>query len=389
MDQGTATAATESKPAGNRYGRTEWAGAFGDLGTLIPFVLAYTTLLHLDPAGMLVGFGLALIANGFIYRTPVPVQPMKAIGTAATTQALYGYPVTAGAVYAAGVVTGLVWILLSVTGLAHRLARITPKPVVGGLVFGLGVKFMLDGLGLMASNVWLAVAALMLAVVLQRNRHFPAMFALLLLGIGAALFTRPDLGPWLATLRPALHLPSWHLGDVTATEWLAGAVLLAVPQLPLTLGNAVIAITAEHNRLFPEQPVSERRIALSTGVMNLLAPAVGGVPMCHGAGGLAGHVRFGARTGGSLVILGALLLILALFFGSTLTPLLQVIPEAILGVILMLAGLGLAHAVVPRAFNNPGQATLLLTALLTFWHVGAAFLAGLLIHAVERRLTSR
>ena len=36
-------------PAGNRFDRMEWAGAFGDLGTLIPFVVAYISLLKMDP----------------------------------------------------------------------------------------------------------------------------------------------------------------------------------------------------------------------------------------------------------------------------------------------------------------------------------------------------
>ena len=79
--------------------------------------------------------------------------------------------------------------------------------------------------------------------------------------------------------------------------------------MPLTLGNAVIAITEENNRLFPDRPVNEGRIATSTGLMNIFSAGVGGVPMCHGAGGMAGHVQFGARTGGALVILGVVLLV--------------------------------------------------------------------------------
>jgi hypothetical protein len=117
---------------------------------------------------------------------------------------------------------------------------------------------------------------------------------------------------------------------------------LYLPQVPLTLGNAVIAITEENNRLFPHRPVNEGKISTSTGLMNLLSASVGGVPMCHGAGGMAGHVQFGARTGGALVILGAVLLVIAIFFSSSVATLLRLLPAPILGVILFLTGAQLA-----------------------------------------------
>ena len=53
---------------------------------------------------------------------------------------------------------------------------------------------------------------------------------------------------------------------MTWKEFLIGAVFLALPQLPLTLGNAVIAVTEENNRLFPDRPVSEKKVSISTGI---------------------------------------------------------------------------------------------------------------------------
>jgi xanthine/uracil permease len=139
----------------NRFGLGEWAGAFGDLGTLIPFVVAYVQLLHMDPFGILLAFGLAKIASGLIYRTPFPVQPMKAIGAAAT-QATQSFVVTPGAIYGAGLTTGAVWLLLGLSGLAGRIARLTPPSVVTGIILGLGVKFMVDAVGMMAHDWWLS-----------------------------------------------------------------------------------------------------------------------------------------------------------------------------------------------------------------------------------------
>jgi hypothetical protein len=73
--------------AQNRFDRMEIAGAFGDLGTLMPFVVAYIGVLRMDAFGVLLAFGSAMVVCGFAYRTPMPVQPMKVAGAIATTQA--------------------------------------------------------------------------------------------------------------------------------------------------------------------------------------------------------------------------------------------------------------------------------------------------------------
>jgi predicted benzoate:H+ symporter BenE len=368
--------------SGNRFGRSEWAGAFGDLGTLIPFVVAYVSLLGIDACGLLFTFGITMLASGLYYRTPFPVQPMKAIGTAATLQATQGFVVTPSAVHAAGLVTGLFWLLLGLTGMAERLVRWVPKSLVVGIVLGLGLKFMVDGLAMMAEQWWLAGGSLALALILLDSRRLPAMFVLL--GIGA-LVSYPELSAQLGQLHPALHLPSWHLDGVSFRDLVGGAVFLALPQIPLTLGNAIIAISDENNRLFPDRPVSVRQVAVSTGLMNLWTPAFGGVPLCHGAGGMAGHVRFGARTGGALVILGVILLGLALFFSESIIALLAAFPKSVLGVILFLAGAQLALGVGSLGDDKSRRFLVLTTAAFSLWNVGIAFIAGVLLHVLLQR----
>ncbi|HXE20460.1 MAG TPA: putative sulfate/molybdate transporter, partial [Castellaniella sp.] len=59
-----------SIPARNRFDRMEWAGAFGDLGTLIPFVVAYLAVVKVDPCGVLFSFGAAMLICGLYYKTP-------------------------------------------------------------------------------------------------------------------------------------------------------------------------------------------------------------------------------------------------------------------------------------------------------------------------------
>ena len=383
----TDTAAPAAAPARNRFDRAEWAGAFGDLGTLIPFVVAYISLLGLEPFGILFAFGVSLIAVGLYYRTPFPVQPMKAIGAVATTQAAQTATITAGAVYGASLVTGLLWLVLGVSGMAQRVASFVSRPVAIGIVLGLGLGFMLDGARLMANGWWLSGAALFVTLALLTNRKIPAMFLLLAGGAAVAVIRDPALLDALAGMKAGLRLPEVTFTDITWNELVIGTLFLALPQLPLTLGNAVIAVTDENNRLFADRAVSRRQVAVSTGLMNLFSGSVGGVPMCHGAGGMAGHVAFGARTGGSCLILGGLLLILALFFSASVQTIFRVIPPEVLGVVLFLAGAQLALGSCDFARDKGERFTTLVTAGLAMWNVGVAFLIGLaMYHAFKRQL---
>ena len=135
-------------PGRNRYDVRELAGAFGDLGTLIPFLVGYITINKLDPVGILVAFGLFKIVVGLYFKTPVPVQPMKAIGTAAITQP---GTITPGAIWASGLFTGVFWLVMGLTGAVTWIAKITSRPIVHGLVLGLGLGFMLEGVRMMAT----------------------------------------------------------------------------------------------------------------------------------------------------------------------------------------------------------------------------------------------
>ena len=233
----------------NRFDRMEWAGAFGDLGTLIPFVIAYIAVVKMDPFGVLFSLGASMLASGLYYRTPFPVQPMKAIGAAAATQAAQTATITQGAIYGASLVTGLAWLLLGLSGAARRVGRWVPRYAVVGIVLGLGLGFMLEGIKMMISGWVVASIALIGTLLLLKNKALPAMFLLLLFGVACGIAKKPDLLSSLAGLKIQFRLPSMALFNVTWKDMAIGAALLALPQLPLTLGNAVIAITEENNRL--------------------------------------------------------------------------------------------------------------------------------------------
>lgn len=371
-------------PTKNRYDLRELAGAFGDLGTLVPFVVAYVTLLDMDPVAILVGFGAALIVAGLYYRTPLPVQPMKAIGAAATLQAVEGVALGPGAVIGAGLVTGLAWITLAASGWVRRVAAWIPRPALLGVIMGLGFSFMLEGIRLMREGGWVSALLLVLTLLMLSRPALPAMLVLLLIGVALALFQQPELLGELAAMKIALLPPGFAWPALTWHDLWAGTLFLALPQLPLTFGNALVAVTEQNNRLFPDRAVSERQIACSTGMLNIWSSALGGVPMCHGAGGLAGHVQFGARSGGATVILGTLLLALALLFGPSVQTLFEVIPASVLGVILFLAGVQLATS-AKEAGERVERFVVLTTAAFAIWNVGIAVVFGFVAYHASRQ----
>ncbi|MDA8126239.1 MAG: putative sulfate/molybdate transporter [Deltaproteobacteria bacterium] len=364
----------------NRYDRMEWAGAFGDLGTLIPFVVAYITIVKVDPLGLLLMFGIAKIASGLYYRTPFPIQPMKAIGAAAIAGGI-----SPAALFASGLTTGLFWLLAGATGAIRPIAKLATKPVVRGIVLGLGLSFMLEGVHRMISAPLLAGIALVATYLLLTNPKIPAMFVLLLIGGGAAVIMDPKLLSELAQVHIGFKLPAFSLSAMTWNDVITGTLLFTLPQIPLTLGNAVIAITAENNELFPDRKVTEKKVAISQGIMNLIAPLFGGVPMCHGAGGMAGHVRFGAKTGGALVILGSLVVLVALFFSDSVAIFFRIFPNAILGVILFFAGSELAIGVRDIGDKKSDFYVMLIVAAFAMWNMGAAFLIGVILDSSLRR----
>jgi len=371
--------AVAAKPK-NLYNRMEWAGAFGDVGTLIPFVVAYITIVKMPPLGLLFMFGIALLASGLYYRTPIPIQPMKAIGAAAIAGGI-----SPAALYGSGLTTGLFWLLAGVTGMLRPIAKLATKPVVRGIMLGLGLTFMVDGVHRMTTAPVLAGIGLVVTYFLLTNPKVPAMFMLLIIGVVSAVIMDPQILPALAKIHIGFNLPVFSLPMITWNDLVTGTLVFTIPQIPLTLGNAVIAITAENNEHFPDRPVTEKKIAISQGIMNLVSPLFGGIPMCHGAGGMAGHVRFGAKTGGALVILGTILILFALFFSDSVSIIFKIFPNAILGVILFFAGSELAIVVKDIGHKKADVYIMIIVAAVAMWNMGVAFLAGVVMDNALRR----
>lgn len=363
----------------------ETSGAFGDLGVLIPFVTAYLGVIGMAPAGVLVPIGLASIAAGLWYRTPFPVQPMKLIGASVILYAGAGADMTPQVVVAAGLSTALIWLALGLTGFAARLSALIPREALLGVVMGLGFGFMLEGLRTMSATPVASAVTLGVAMALLSRPEVPAMLLLLFGGAAASLVAGGADAFDGSRLVPALTLPAFAWPELSWRALELGLLLLALPQLPLTFGNALFAIVDENNHRFPDRPTAERTVALSTGLMNLASSAMGGIPLCHGTGGMAAQVRFGARSGRAPVIFGTTVLVIGLFFADAVSLLFALVPAAVLGSILFLAGLQLALGSRAAGGEKAERFVVLATAGIALWHAGLAVLFGVLAHHAAKR----
>jgi MFS superfamily sulfate permease-like transporter len=313
----------------------ECSGACGDLGTFIPHVIGAITVAGLAPAGVLFGFAVFLIGTGLFYGLPIPVQPMKAVSAVILTGGL-----RPGEVAAAGMILGIVLLMLGVTGAIERFARLIPQSVSAGLQLGLGLLMGLLGVKLILETPLIGLASLALLFGLMRLPYCPAAPITLAAAAVAGWLTNsaPLLGGIGLTFgAPNFVIPNWP--DV----WRSFEVAV-LPQLSLTLTNAVIVTASLSRELFPSSAViaSERNLAISSGLANLLLTPLGAMPMCHGAGGLQAQYRFGARTGLAPMIFGAVLLLLAIGFAKDAASLCAIIPIGAVGALLIFAGADLA-----------------------------------------------
>ncbi|HLT05886.1 MAG TPA: putative sulfate/molybdate transporter [Cyclobacteriaceae bacterium] len=323
---------------GISFNRRELAGAFGDIGTDFPLLVAMVMAADLHAPSALIMFGVMQIATGAIYKMPMPAQPLKAMATLVIAQQLTG-----DLLFGAGLAIGTIMLALSLSGALDGLAKLIPKVVIRGLQLGLGITLALLALKqyIPAEGVFgylLAIAAFGLVIYLMGSQKYPAAIVVIGLGVLYALFFKLSLKDWTGTI--GLYIPQWHMPS--QDNILKGFVLLALPQIPLSLGNSLLATRQVAKDLFPERkPFSIKQLGITYALMNLINPFFGGIPTCHGAGGMVGHYTFGGRTGGSAILYGTLYLVLGLFFGENFETIMQVFPLPVLGVILLFESVAL------------------------------------------------
>jgi Molybdate transporter of MFS superfamily len=319
-------------PVPIRFDRRELAGAFGDLGTDLPLLVGVVVATGMDATAAFVTFGVLQVLSGLAYRLPMPVQPLKAMAAIAIAGKLAPPLLAAG-----GLIVGVVMLLLANTGVLEWMARTVPKAVVRGIQVGLGLQ--LANLALTrflpadGSRGWmLAAVALLIIIGLRESTRVPAALVVLALGFAYAAINWPaDVA-----LPFGFRLPSLPTRWPSGEEFARASLLLALPQLALSLGNSVLATRQVVGDLFPQRaPLTVRRIGTTYALMNLFAAPLGGLPVCHGSGGVAGHFAFGARTGGSAVIYGAFLIVAGLFLVGDPAAFQRLFPGPVLGTLLL------------------------------------------------------
>ncbi len=343
-----------------RFNTFELGGALGDLGTLLPLTIALITLNHMGATSVFFVVGLAYILVGFVYRLPLPVQPLKAVAAIAIAGGL-----SASIISASGLIMAAFLLLLAGTGVIRHVARLFPKAIIRGIQIGVGFLLVRAGLVMInnqqviigggeetvsLANLSIPVSWLLalglggIFILFLRSRKLPASLVLLGLGVIAGIFwgsllALPSLSFGLSF--PKLAIPS--LGDLSAA-----LILLVIPQIPLTLGNAVFATTDTASTYFgpKAKKVTPKALLTTMGVANLGAGLLGGMPICHGSGGLTAHYRLGARTGGAALMIGIPFLALAIFLDGNVLPILSLIPYSVLGVLVLFVGV--QHSLLAR-----------------------------------------
>ena len=304
------------------------SGAFGDIGVLLPLSVALIAKNHFNPTALFLMAGIFYVASAWYFRITMPVQPLKAMAAIAISAGL-SYEV----INAAGIVMGIVLMLITVTGLSVRLGKMFPVAVIRGIQLGLGAMLVRTSFGLMRPDIVIAIlAAAILLVTMTMMKKIPPLIPLLVLGIVLSI-----RGTTIASFGPAAVTPV--IPDLNTLG--TGFIILVLPQIALTFGNAVVATSETGRLLYGEKAgrLNLRSIPVSMGIANIASGIVGGVPMCHGCGGLTAHCKFGASSERSGYIIGGVLIILALMLGNSVLSLVAAFPSGILGVLLCYVGI--------------------------------------------------
>ena len=336
--------AREATSTGFRFTVPEFVGSLADLGTLLPLLVGLIVVNGIK-AGPAIGLvGVSYILTGLYYRIPVPVQPLKAAAMIAIATGASTGQIRAAALWMAGIM-----LFLALTKLADKLNSIFSQVLIHGMQFALGIIMVRSGFAFIIT--------------------YPT-------ALGASVHPASTAAQHGLV---AGFLPS-------GADFAAALLLLVLPQIPLTIGNSVIATRDCARKYFGDKGdrVTAGRLSTTISLGNLAAGLVGGMPMCHGAGGMTAHYCFGARTGAAGVMIGTLFLVLGATAGGSAADWLMAVPAWVLGA--LLAYTGVRHAMLAKeslqAFVN---AMVVLSMGAATWFFGSLLVAlgaGLAVKAL-------
>ncbi|MGD9106197.1 MAG: putative sulfate/molybdate transporter [Desulfobacterales bacterium] len=383
-----------------KFDRMELAGSLGDLGTLLPIAIAMVLFNGLDALGLFLSVGVFYVFSGIYFGITVPVQPMKVIGAYAIATAM-----SADQILASSLLMGFFLLIIGITGAIDIISKVTPRSVIrgvqlstGALLISGGVKFItgtskyqvlqqavephlsVQYLGAIPISLVIGAVAAIATLLLLDNKRFPAGLIVVAGGLfaGLALGARFDL----SSGGFGFNLPEIHpFAFPGKADFTFALFALALPQLPMTLGNAVLAYTDLSKEYFGNrsEKVTNRKACVSMAFANFISFFLGGMPLCHGAGGLAAHYRFGARTAGSNVMIGTLFLVLAVFLGDDIVGLFNLLPMSILGVLLVFAGSQLTLTILDLNRRKDYFVATLILGITLASNLAAGFIVGMIV----------
>jgi len=383
-----------------RFNRMEAAGSLGDLGTLLPIAIGMILINGLDAIGVLFSIGLFFVLSGLYFGVAVPVQPMKVIGAYAIVSAI-----SPDQIMASALLMGVVLLFLGSTGLVTQLGRYIPHSVVRGVQLSTGALLMAKGVqfirgtsnfqkiqqaaepylqiqtfGPIPIGIVIGIIGGLLTLLLLDNRKIPA--GLVVVGVGLAIGLVLGTRTGLESVEFGLYWPArMPFGFPSQIDFTFAFLVLVMPQIPMTLGNAVVAYADLSKEYFGDNSsrVTYRAATISMGLANVFCFFVGGMPLCHGAGGLAAHYRFGARTAGSNLMIGSLFLLMAVFMGSHAVAFLHLLPLAILGVLLLFAGSQLALTILDVKVRKDLFVVLMMLGITLASNLAVGFIIGIFL----------
>ena len=393
-----------------QFNRLELAGSLGDLGTLLPIAMGMILINGLDPLGLFFSIGVFYILTGVYFGVTVPVQPMKVIGAYSIAASL-----SATEIQASGILIACFLLVIGATGAVTLIGKYIPKEVVRGIQMSTGVLLMVQGVRLIigtsqfqllrqAAEPYLTIQTLgpapigiiigvcggLATLLLLENKTLPAGLVVILGGLAIGLligshegFDKIKIGIWFPTLLP--------FGWPARADFTFALLALVLPQTPMTLGNAVIAYSDLSTEYYghASTKVTYRSACISMAIGNIISFLFGGMPLCHGAGGLAAHYRFGARNAGSNIIIGVIFLVLALLLGSSVIAIAYLIPMAILGILLIFAGSQLALTVLDIWNRKQLFVAFMMLGITFASNLAVAFIVGILLAYIIKSETMK
>ncbi len=381
-----------------KISRMEFAGSLGDLGTLLPLSVGMILINNLSPSGIFMGVGLFYILSGIYFRVTTPVEPMKVISAYAIATGISASQIQASCLW-----VFILLIIIGSTGLINVIRQYVAKSVIRGVQLSTGLLLLSQGVRLMLGTssfqiiqnaaepslmiqhfgflpVGLVLGPILglLALFLLDNSRLPAAIVIIGIGIlvGLVLGNHEGWNHLEIGFNPPLLLP---YGIPTVNDFSFALLILILPQIPMTIGNAVVANADLASQYFPRESnrVTGRALCISMAIANLGSFLIGGMPMCHGAGGLASRYRFGARTAGSNLIIGGFFLMIALLFGDQLLPIINILPFSVLGVLLIFAGIQLALTIIDIQTRKELFVVVLIVGIALASNLAAGFLTGI------------